>query len=137
MPREFSRAERVSGQLRRELAALVQREVKDPALGFVGISDVEVSRDLSHATVWVTVFEHERAAASIKVLKRAAGFLRHRLSQELAMRQVPELHFKHDSSVETGQKMDALIREATDADASARELRGDDVEPVGDEPKDH
>ena len=61
MPREFNRSERVAGQMRRELARLIQQDLKDPSLGFVSVSDVEVTRDLSHAKVFVTVFEPERA----------------------------------------------------------------------------
>ena len=116
MPREFNRSERVSGQLRRELATLVQREVKDPRVGFVSISDVEVTRDLSHAKVFVTVFEEDKAQESIKALKHAAGYLRRRLGQELRIRSVPELHFHHDASVETGARMDELIANAVAAD---------------------
>ena len=122
MPREFSRSERVSGQLRRELATLIQREVKDPRVGFVSVSDVEVTRDLSHAKVFVTVFEEDQASESIKALKHAAAFLRRRLGQELRMRTVPELHFHHDASVETGTRMDELIANAVASD------RGDDGE---------
>jgi ribosome-binding factor A len=120
-PREFKRSERVAGQLRRELATLVQQEVQDPEVGFVSISDVEVSRDLSHARVWVTVFQAERAGASLKALNRAAGFLRRRLGEMLRMRVVPELHFLHDASVETGQRMDRLIEEAVGADRAVED----------------
>ena len=117
MPREFNRAARVSGQLRRELAQLILLEVKDPGVGFVSVSDVEVSRDLAHAKVFVTVFDADKANDSIKALKRAAGYLRRRLGQELRMRTIPELHFCHDSSVETGQQMDSLIKRAIDSSA--------------------
>ena len=126
MPREFKRSERVAGSMRRELARLIQMEVKDPEVGFVSLSDVEVSRDLSHAKVFITVFESEKADSSLKALKRASGYLRRRLGQEMRIRSVPELHFHHDSSVETGQRMDGLIdaavaadREYADADADA------------------
>jgi ribosome-binding factor A len=119
MPREFKRAERVSGQLRRELAQMIQREIKDPEVGLVSVSDVEVSRDLAHAKVYVTVFNIEHARTSIKALKRAAGFLRTRLGQELSMRNVPQLHFLHDDSVETGQRMDDLIDQAVKADRNS------------------
>lgn len=119
MPREFTRSERVGGQLRRELAVLIQREVKDPRVGFVSVSDVEVTRDLSHAKVFVTVFEEDKAQESIKALKNAAGFLRRRLGQELRMRTVPELHFHHDASVETGTRMDELIAGAVASDRGA------------------
>ena len=116
MPREFNRSERVAGSLRRELAKLIQMELKDPEVGFIGLSDVEVTRDLAHAKVFVTVFETDKAASSLKALKRAAGFLRSRLSQEMRIRSVPELHFHHDASVETGQRMDSLIEAAVTSD---------------------
>jgi len=116
MPRDFKRSERVAGTLRRELARLIQLEVKDPEVGFVGLSDVEVTRDLAHARVYVTVFDPEKAAGSVKALNKAAGYLRRRLGQEMRIRAVPELHFEHDASVETGQRMDDLIEAALAAD---------------------
>jgi len=133
MPREFSRSERVSGQLRRELAVLIQREVKDPRVGFVSVSDVEVTRDLSHAKVYVTVFEEDKALESIKALKNAAGFLRRRLGQELRMRTVPELHFHHDASVETGTRMDELIASAVASDRGAEDQNEDQNEESSEE----
>jgi len=116
MPRQFNRSDRVAGQLRRELAQLIQQEIKDPGLGFISRSDVEVTRDLAHAKVYITVFDAAHATSSLAVLKRSAGFLRSRLGQALRMRNVPELHFVHDASVETGQRMDQLIAEAVAAD---------------------
>lgn len=116
MPREFKRSERVAGSLRRELAQIIQMEIKDPDVGFIGLSDVEVTRDLSHAKVYVTVFEHEKAVSSIKALNQAAGFLRSRLGQAMRIRSVPELHFHHDASVETGRHMDELIDSAISSD---------------------
>ena len=120
-PREFRRADRVSGQLRRELAQLIQMEVKDPDIGFISVSDVEVSRDLAHANVYVTVFNEEQATTTLKALRRAAGFLRSRLGGEMRMRNVPELHFLHDASVETGHRMDRLIEQAVAADTAPDE----------------
>lgn len=119
MPRDFNRSERVAGQLRRELAQLVQHEVKDPRVGFVSISDVEVTRDLAHAKVYVTVFEEDEAPKSIEALNRAAGYLRHRLGKEMHIRTVPELHFIHDASVETGARMDELIANAVASDRAS------------------
>jgi len=116
MPRDFKRSERVAGSLRRELAQLIQTEVKDPEVGFVSLSDVEVTRDLAHAKVFVTVFDPEKAAGSLKALNKAAGWLRRRLGQEMRIRSVPELHFQHDASVETGLHMDSLIEAAIAAD---------------------
>jgi len=99
---------------------MIQMELNDPEIGFVSVSDVEVTRDLAHAKVFVTVFNTEQANDSIKALKRAAGFLRKRLGQDLRMRNVPQLHFLHDDSVETGQRMDSLIEQAMDADQGSK-----------------
>ncbi|GAB4115941.1 MAG: 30S ribosome-binding factor RbfA [Gammaproteobacteria bacterium] len=107
--RGFARHERVAAQLRRDLATLIQQEVKDPEVGFVSVSDVEVTRDLGHAKVYVTVFDSDTAKVCVGALNRSAGFLRTRLGQQLRMRSVPELHFHHDTSVEQGAHMDALI----------------------------
>jgi ribosome-binding factor A len=119
----------VAGSLRRELAQLIQMEVKDPEVGFISLSDVEVSRDLAHAKVFVTVFESDKASASLKALKRAAGYLRRRLGQEMRIHSVPELHFHHDASVETGERMDNLIEAAVASDlehANRDEQGGED-----------
>ncbi|MBT8049167.1 MAG: 30S ribosome-binding factor RbfA [Xanthomonadales bacterium] len=116
MPRDFKRSERVAGTLRRELAQLIQKEVKDPDVGFIGLSDVEVSRDISHAKIYVTVFEAKKAESTIRALNKAAGYLRSRLGQEMRIRSVPELHFTHDASVETGLHMDDLIDAAVASD---------------------
>lgn len=121
MPRDFKRSERVAGQIRRDLAKLIQTDIKDPEVGFVSLSDVEVTRDLSHAKVYITVFDPEKAADSIKALRRAAAFLRRRLGQELRLRHVPELHFLHDSSVETGSHIDELIAKALHSDKDGDE----------------
>ena len=126
MPRDFKRAERVAGTMRRELARLIQLEVDDPAVGFVSLSDVEVTRDLAHARVYVTVFEPDKAAATVKALNKAAGFLRRRLGQEMRIRSVPELHFQHDASVETGQRMDSLIERAIASDRPEEQNPPDD-----------
>ena len=129
MPREFTRSERVAGSLRRELAKLIQMELKDPEVGFIGLSDVEVSRDLAHAKVFVTVFESDQADSSLKALKRAAGFRPSRLGRGMRIRSVPELQFHHDASVETGQRMDSLIEEAVTSD---REHDQYDENEIGD-----
>jgi ribosome-binding factor A len=133
MARDFNRSERVAGQLRRDLAKLIQQEIKDPGVGFVSLSDVEVTRDLSHAKIFITVFEPEKAKESLKALKRASAFLRKRLGQELRLRHVPELHFIHDDSVEQGSHIDELIARAlhSDKDGEIKSL-ADSEEPEQD-----
>jgi ribosome-binding factor A len=110
MPREFPRTRRVGEQLQRELASLIFEELKDPRLGMVSVSGTRVSRDLSHAKVYVSVLGDEQVAtASLKVLNHAAGFLRHKLGQRMRLRTVPELRFHIDHSIEEGARIDALI----------------------------
>jgi ribosome-binding factor A len=124
MPREFSRTRRVGEQVQRELAALIRDEIKDPRLGMVSISSVQVSRDLGHAKVYISVLgTEEQVAASLDVLNHAAGFLRHRLGRILHMRVIPALRFYHDRSLEEGARLGALINEAI---ASDRKNSGDD-----------
>jgi ribosome-binding factor A len=113
MPREFSRSLRVADQLQRELAVLIRDEVKDPRLGMVSISGVEVSRDMAHAKVYVSVLgEGQVAQDSLEVLNHAAGFLRRELGRRMLLRSVPQLRFIHDRSLEEGARMSALIDEA-------------------------
>jgi len=121
MVRDFNRAERVAGQIRRDLASLILQDIKDTEVGFVSVSDVEVSRDLSHARIFITVFEPDKASTSLKALARASAFLRCRLGQELRLRHVPELHFQHDDSVEQGSHIDQLIAKALGSDTDAGE----------------
>ena len=117
MPRDFPRTRRVGEQLQRELATLIRDEINDPRIGMVSVSAVEVSRDLSHAKVYFsTLGAEEDAAASLKVLEGAAGFLRHQLGSRLAMRHVPQLHFKQDHSLEEGARLSALIDTAVRGD---------------------
>jgi ribosome-binding factor A len=93
MAREFSRTQRVADHLQRELAALVQHEVRDPRVGMVSITGVDVSRDLGHARVYYT-----------------------ELSRDSKMRSVPQLKFQFDASVGRGRELENLIRRAADAD---------------------
>jgi len=117
MPREFPRTRRVGEQIQRELAELIRAELKDPRLGMVSISAVEVSRDLSHARVHVSVLGNAtQTAESLKILQHAAGFLRHKLGQGMRMRIIPELHFHLDRSLEEGARISALINRAIASD---------------------
>lgn len=117
MAREFSRTRRLGEQIQRELAQLIQQELQDPRLGMVTVSAVEVSRDLSNAKVFITVLgENADVDASLKVLNKAAGFLRHELGQRLIMRSLPNLRFVYDASLERGNRLSSLIDQAMAAD---------------------
>jgi ribosome-binding factor A len=117
MPREFPRARRVEEQLKRLLVDLVRREVKDPRVGLITITAVEVSRDLSHANVYFTPFAGEGdAKAALEALQHAAGYLRHQVRNEMRLRVAPELAFHIDDSVERGARLSALIHDAVEDD---------------------
>ena len=107
----FHRTDRINAELRRELGALVHALVRDHALPQASVSDVEVTRDLDVATVWVTALQPERSAEVVKALKEAAKDLRHELAHSMRMRRVPELRFKYDDSVDRGERIDALLRD--------------------------
>ena len=113
MPRDYSRTLRVAEQIQRELADLVRLEVKDPRVGMVTLTDVEVSADYGHAKVFFTTLgDDEQIAAAAAGLNHAAGFLRHELGRRVKLRSVPELHFSYDDSVARGVRLSQLIDEA-------------------------
>lgn len=117
MPREYPRARRVEEQLKRLLAELVRREVKDPRVGLITITSTEVSKDLSHAIVYFTPFAGVGdAEAALEALQHAAGFLRHQVRNQMRLRVAPELVFRIDDSVERGARLSSLIHDAVEND---------------------
>ncbi|MEO9655881.1 30S ribosome-binding factor RbfA [Marinomonas sp.] len=116
MAGEFSRTSRIGDQLQKELAKLIQFEVKDPRLGLVTVNEVRVAKDLGYADVYYTVLgkddQPEVLAENQEALESSKGFLRRRLSQEVKLRVMPLLRFHYDQSVVNGTRMSALIDEA-------------------------
>jgi len=111
MPKTFHRTDRVSAQLRRELGTLVHEAVREHGLPSVSVSDVEVTRDLAHAKVFVTALQPERKAEAMKGLKELVKPLRYELGRAVKLRHVPELHFHYDDSFDRGERIDNLLRE--------------------------
>ena len=111
--KSFHRTDRVAAQLRRDHGQIVPLAVREHGLPSVSVSDVEISRDMSHAKVFVTALLPDRSAEAIKGLKALAPELRYQLAQAVRMRHVPELHFHYDDSVDKGERIDALLREET------------------------
>ncbi|MGE5093963.1 MAG: 30S ribosome-binding factor RbfA [Betaproteobacteria bacterium] len=108
-----ARAARIADQIQRELAEVVRLELRDPRVGLITLTGVELSRDQSHAKVFFTVLGPPSAAAeALEGLQRAAGFMRSQLAHRLSTRTVPELHFEYDESVERGMRLTKLIDEA-------------------------
>ena len=106
------RTDRLDSQFQQELMDLLQREMKDPRVGFATITRVETARDLGHARVWVSVLgTDEEQARSLEALRDAAPWLRRRLGERLRIRQVPELSVRRDESVERGDRVLRLLRE--------------------------
>ena len=114
------RTQRLDAQIRQELMDLLQREMKDPRLGFVTITRVETARDLSSARVWVSVLgSDEEREQTMRALQAAAPWLRHKLAERLEIRTVPQLLLKRDESIEAGDRVLRLLRELEDEDRPA------------------
>ena len=126
-PQGFERTDRIADQIQRELARLVQFEVKDPRVGMVTIQTVRVSRDLSFADVYFTVLgqDGDQAAQAEPVLTHAAGFLRSELAKTLNTRTTPKLRFHYDKIPEQADELSRLIDRARARDHADEERRGD------------
>lgn len=130
MAKEFKRTSRVGDFLKQELAGLIQLELRDPRIGMVSVTGVEVSRDLAHASVFVTVLGKDseaEAAESIATLNRAAGFLRTQIAKISNARTTPKLRFVFDASIGRGARMSKLIDEAVAADREHAVTRDDET----------
>ncbi|HKN05120.1 30S ribosome-binding factor RbfA [Buttiauxella gaviniae] len=127
MAKEFGRPQRVSQELQKEIAIILQREIKDPRLGMMTtVSGVEVSRDLAYAKVFVTFLNDKDEAAvkeGIKVLQDASGYIRSLLGKAMRLRIVPELTFFYDNSLVEGMRMSNLVSNV---------IRNDDERRVND-----
>lgn len=110
MPKEFSRMVRVAELIQQEVAILIQREIRNPNLSLITVSAVEVSKDLRHAKVFVSVFGSEfDIEQSLEILNAAAPHLRSLLAKKIRLRTIPQLRFCYDSSISYGSKLAALI----------------------------
>jgi ribosome-binding factor A len=111
------RTERVADLIRREMAEMLLHKLRDPRIGFVSVTGVEVSGDLSSAKVFVSSLAgEEKANELLTVLRRAAPFLRHELAPRLQLREVPELLFSYDHSIERGARVEELLRKLHDGE---------------------
>ena len=124
MAKEFGRPQRVSQELQKEIAMILQREIKDPRLGMmVTVSGVEVSRDLAYAKVFVTFLndkDEEAVQNGLKALKEASGYIRTLLGKAMRLRIVPELTFFYDNSLVEGMRMSNLVTNVVKKDVERR-----------------
>lgn len=119
----YSRGVRVSEQIHHELAELVRGELKDPRIGMVTLTGLDLTPDYAYATVWFSVLpdDPQTVANSLEGLRAAAGFLRRQVGQRVRVHTIPELRFQHDASTRRGMEMSQLIDKAL-----SRQAREDD-----------
>jgi ribosome-binding factor A len=116
MPNEFSRGDKVAGLIAREIAVLIQQDLRDPRLGLVTISEVKVSRDLGFADVYFTVLPVDKSTVAEQVLNGAGGFLRKELSKRITIRTTPRLRFHYDETIDKGARLSRAIDNALASD---------------------
>ena len=135
MAKEFSRTRRIAQQLQQELAQVVQRDMKDPRVGFVTVNDVDVSLDLSYAKVFVTFFEEDKDVVQEKLnaLISAAPYIRTLVAGRMKLRVMPELRFIYDSSLVEGMRMSNLVSQVINQDKAKQQQFGSEDASVEDE----
>ena len=119
MAKSFSRPQRVGHELQKEIAIILQREIKDPRLGMVTVSGVELSKDLSYAKVFVTFLnddDSEVVSQGLKVLNDATGYIRSLVGKAMKLRIIPELKFVYDQSLIEGMRMSNLVSQVIQQD---------------------
>lgn len=120
MAREFSRTDRVAQQIHKEVASILQQEFKhrEPEVGMITVSGAEVSRDLSHAKIFITFYvaDEEKIEQDMAKLIDSRGFVRGLLGRRIRMRNVPAIHFVRDTSIVEGARISALVNEAIASD---------------------
>lgn len=134
--KSFSRKDRVSEQIRRELAELIRSELKDPRVGMISLTDVEVTADYAHAKVYFSSLAGSANLDEVMTgLQKASGFLRRELGKRISIHMTPQLHFVFDQSLERGADLSALIQKAVaisdsgDASESAEPSKPSDDTP--------
>lgn len=106
------RIQRLNEQLKREISAVIRREVRDPRVGVVTVTDVDVTPDLAFARVYVRPMgDDEERASALEGLEAAAPHIRHQLGQDLRIRRVPELHFERDRTLERAMRIEEILEE--------------------------
>ncbi len=128
MPKEFSRTQRVAQQLQKELAMILQREVRDSRLGMVTISDVEVSRDLAYAKVFVTFLciGEQTPESCLTALREHEVQIRMMLGKQIRLRLTPEIRFYYDNTLVEGMRMSNLVTEVINSDKRRKHEAGRD-----------
>lgn len=106
------RVGRVGEQIKKEISQIIQSELKDPRIGFITVTGVDVTNDFSQAKVYLSVMgSDEQKEETLKTLGRSTGFIRAELGKRIRMRKIPEILFKFDTSIDYGSKIEALLHQ--------------------------
>jgi len=124
--KEYSRSERVADQIQREVAEIISQELQDPRIGRVTVSGSSLSKDLSNATLYITLPADGDVKRALEGLNRASGFVRRRLGQRVRMRYVPRLRFAHDATLDRATRVGELIDAAIRPDGNSTEQSRED-----------
>lgn len=116
------RPNRLAETLKEEISQLIREELKDPRVGFVTITSVDVASDLAHAKVYISVLGNEEdTKASLDALNRAAGFVRSEIGKRIRLRHVPAIVFNYDPSILHGAHIAKLLRDAEESDGTIKD----------------
>lgn len=105
------RANRVGEQMKKELGDIIGRKIKDPRIGFVTVTDVQVTGDLQQATVYISVLDDKQRDNTLLGLAKARGFIRSEIGQRIRLRKTPEITFEFDESIGYGNKIETLLNQ--------------------------
>lgn len=137
MPREFSRQQRIAEQMQKELARIIQRDVKDPRVGMITVNSVKVSKDYGYADIYVTQLnqsdldDHAGIQQALLVLKDASSFLKSELGKAMKLRVLPQLRFHHDTALYNSLHISALITKARAEDRARSGGEGTEADESG------
>ncbi|BAU57829.1 ribosome-binding factor A [Halorhodospira halochloris] len=123
MAKDYPRSRRMAEQIRRELDEVIREDVDDPRVGSVTLSEVQVSRDLGQAHIYVSVLgaQAEEVESCVEVLNQAHGFLRTRVAKKIRSKRMPQLRFVHDTAFDRAARLSAIIDEVAPQSESQAE----------------
>lgn len=102
--------DRINKLLKQEITEIIQKDVKDPRIGFVTVAEVKTSKDLRHAVIFISTLEEKDIPETLAALERASGYIRHQLGERVVLKYLPELSFKKDETVYQAQKIENIIK---------------------------
>lgn len=133
---QYQRKDRVGDLIKREISQIILQELKDPGIGFVTITGVDVSSDLKHAKIFYSVLGDENSKKeSTAALKRAGGFIQHEIGKRLKLRYTPEIAFRFDESVEYGARIEGLIQKIHQEEETDEDKNEQNETTEGESPK--